>query len=150
MKELTSSFDDLEKRMAIFAGLGAFLFTAFFLSLEGVDLITLLIRCSLALAAFTAAGWAWGHYTMRLLRKHADDEELPDNVVRESRDTAAVQGQVVNPSELAEAVIPAEEAGSRAQAFEMPDLSASPAPAAAMAGNDGQGDLPPPPVPPGL
>src|SRR4051812_33020654 len=106
MQELTSSYDDLEKRMAIYLGLGAMLFTSLYLFTTGADLWTYLIRGVLALSAFTIVGWNYGRWLRDLYRRHSSDEQLPENTERQSRDAHNVEGRVVSSAEMPDVVIP--------------------------------------------
>jgi hypothetical protein len=117
MREITSSYDDLERRMAVYLGLGALLFTSFYLFTRGADLWTYLIRGVLALALFSTAGWAYGHWLRGLYEKNSSEEELPENVERRTRDAHAPEGRVISHAEMPEAVIPGE-----AKPYVMPDL----------------------------
>jgi len=160
MQELTSSYDDIEKRMAIYLGLGALLFTSLYLFTQGAGMWDYLIRGVLALALFSVAGWAYGHWLRGLFRKNAAEEELPGNTERQSRDAHALEGRVITHAEMPDAVIPAEEAGPKVADFTMPDFEAPMIPTKAQAAAarravpdeplEGDFDLPPPPVPAGL
>jgi hypothetical protein len=161
MQELTSSYDDLEKRMAIYLGIGALLFSSLYLFTRGADMWTYLIRGVLALTVFTVLGWAYGRWVRDLFRKHSGAEELPENVERQSRDAHAVEGRVITHSEFPEAVIPAEQAESQVSSFELPNFESPMIPTKAQAAAQAQtratleapeelGDLPPPPVPSGI
>lgn len=165
MQELTSSYDDLEKRMAIYLGLGAMIFTSLYLFTQGADIWTYLIRGVLALTVFTVAGWAYGYWLRELFRKNSGEDELPDNVERQSRDAQALEGRVISHADLPEAVIPAEMPGlgETVSNFDMPDFDAPMIPSAQVAKTaarkpaaplpvmeEAEGDLPPPPVPQGI
>jgi hypothetical protein len=162
LKELTSAYDDVEKRMAIFLGLGALIFCSLYLYIQGADLDSYLIRGVLALTVFTVAGWGYGHWLRKLIRKQETEEELPENVERQHRDAKALEGKVVNTSSMGESVIPLEQTAGHVVDFTLPELEpfvplaapASPAaPSAAKAARAeavDEGDLPPPPVPSGI
>jgi hypothetical protein len=155
MKEMTSSYDDIEKRMAIFIGLGALVFCSLYLLIHGADLWTFLIRGVLSLATATIIGWAYGHWVRGIFRQHSGDAAVPENVERQSRDAQAVEGRVIGHSEMPDAVIPAESAAAAAENFMMPDFDApmlAPPAATKRASLDiaDEGDLPPPPVPAGI
>lgn len=165
MQELTSQYDDLEKRMAIYLGLGAMLFTSLYLFTKGATPWDYLIRGVLALAAFSIVGWGYGHWLRALYRQHSSDEQLPENTERQSRDAHAVEGRVVTHAEMPEVVIPGEPAEPEISDFNMPAFdspmipskekakstplkaAAAPAPLPMM---EEEGDLPPPPVPAGV
>jgi hypothetical protein len=140
MKELTSSYDDLEKRLAVFAGLAALVFCSLYLFTQGADLWTYLVRGVLALALFSAGGWAYGHWLRSTMEGFEKEEELPSNVERRTREPQAVEGQVVGLQDMPETVIPAE--APQVKEFAMPDFGGKAEP--------GDEDLPPPPPPAGL
>jgi hypothetical protein len=148
MQEITSAYDDMEKRLAVFGGLGALVATSLYLFTQGADLWTYLIRGVLALTIVTILLWVYLHWLRSLVHRHTDEEALPENVHRQSRDAQTVQGHVVAHAEMPDAVIPAESADSRITSFAMPDFE-MPAPGPSAGAMD-EGDLPPPPVPAGL
>lgn len=74
MKEITSAYQDLEKRMAVFIGLGAVVFVSLFNLAMGADLTSFLVRGLLALLVFSLAGYWYGHFMAGLITK---DEALP-------------------------------------------------------------------------
>ncbi len=85
MREIYSSYDDLERRIAIYLGLGAFVATSFYLYTRGADLFSLLIRGTLALGLFTGVGWVYGHYLAGLLRKQAESERAAQDAEERTR-----------------------------------------------------------------
>ena len=98
MKEVTSSYDDVEKRMAIFMGLGALVFSSLYLMTRGADMWTYLVRGVLALTVFTVAGWAYGRWVRELFRTHSRKRRsCPENVERQSRDAKSRGGQGDHP-----------------------------------------------------
>ncbi len=153
MKEVTSAYDDLEKRMAVFLGLGALMFTSLYLFTQGADLLTHLIRGSLAMVLATLAGWGYGHYLRLLVKRNTEEEQLPDNVERQTREVKPMNSRVITHSEIPDTVIPASEA-PRAVDFTLPSFEPAPLTAPSMSGAAAAGgqeeDLPPPPVPPGV
>jgi hypothetical protein len=158
MQEITSSYDDLEKRMAIYLGLGALLLTSLYLFTQGADLWTYLIRGVLALTCTTVVGWFYGHWLRELFRQHSEEEELPENVHRQTRDPQSLEGRLVTHDEMPDVVIPAEVANSRVAEFTMPDFESPLVQSTAAASSARKAsplpaedaDLPPPPVPSGI
>jgi hypothetical protein len=67
VKELTSAYEDIEKRMGIYTGLGAFLFSSLICLLTNAELESYLVRGVLALLVFGLAGWWYGSLLRRLL-----------------------------------------------------------------------------------
>jgi hypothetical protein len=74
VKEITSAYQDLEKRMAVFIGLGAVVFVSLFNLAMGADLTSFLVRGLLALLVFSMAGYWYGHFMAGLVTK---EEALP-------------------------------------------------------------------------
>ncbi len=74
MKEITSAYQDLEKRMAVFAGLGAVVFVSLFNLALGADLTSFLVRGLVALLLFSLVGYWYGRFLTRLIVK---EETLP-------------------------------------------------------------------------
>ena len=122
MKEQTSQYDDLEKRMAVYLGLGALLFTSLYHIAVGADLLTFLVRGAAALILVSILGWSYFHWLSRLIKTHSEEEQLPDNVERQSRDAKPVESRIVSAGDLAETVIPAEAMPAGISDFQLADL----------------------------
>lgn len=166
MKELTSNHDDMDKRLAIFFGLGAFLMSALVGLIRGYTLEGFLMQGVVVLILAILAGYAYGYWLRQALAASAPVEELPDNTERRSRNADTLeQGSLVLPGQGIETVV-AEEPGSPSGQmvnFSFPELSpsgaqsepafamaAAPAPAPApspAAAPAEEAELPPPPVP---
>ena len=163
MQELTSSFDDVDKRLAIFVGLGAFLLSSLLCFIQGASFETYLIQGSVVALVFMLVGYAYGHWLRGLVEEHTPTETVDEESVEfRTVDAEHAEEEVVGASDVPETVI--EEDGQvvpaeNAAAFEMPELEAAPAPPApapmappapAPAAADSGEDLPPPPVPSGV
>jgi hypothetical protein len=74
VKEITSAYQDLEKRMAVFIGLGALVFVSLFNLALGADLTSFLVRGLAALLVFSLAGYWYGGFMAGLVNK---EEALP-------------------------------------------------------------------------
>lgn len=121
MKEITSAYDDVEKRLAIFLGLGAMIFSSLYLFTQGADLYTYLVRGVLALVIFTAVGWAFGHWLKGVLDKQREDDQQAS--IR-ATDTNLNQDSVLagDVEGAANAVIPAEHSAGKTVDFTLPEL----------------------------
>ncbi len=161
MKELTSHHDDMDKRLAIFFGLGAFLMSALVGLIRGYTLEGFLMQGVVVLVVAILAGYGFGFWLRQALEKSKPAEELPENTERRRHNAETLeQGSLVVPGQGLETVV-AEEPGSpsgqvlnysfpeidpaKAQA-EAALLAPQPAPAAPTPVEE-EGDLPPPPVP---
>lgn len=157
MKELTSQHDDLDKRLAIFFGLGAFLMSAMVGLIKDYSLEGFLLQGIVVLVIAVVAGYAFGYWLRQALASTAPSEELPEGTERRTHNKETLEeGSLVIPGQTAEAVVGEEPDSSLGGAvnYSFPELSpsmaAAPAvapPAAASPGLDEDGDLPPPPVP---
>src|SRR5665213_2887753 len=106
MKELTSSHNDLDKRLAIFFGLGALVMSALVGLIRGYTLEGFLLQGVVVLTLATLAGWLFGLWVQAAWAASAPKEELPSNVERRSsRPENLAEGSVVLPSPGAESVI---------------------------------------------
>lgn len=158
MKEMTSNHDDIDKRLAIFFGLGAFLMSALVGLIRGYTLEGFLMQGVVVLVLAILAGYAFGWWLRGALTATTPNEELPEGTERHTRNAETLeQGSLVIPGQTAETVV-AEDPDSpsgHVVNFSFPELSpsaameapAAPAPAAAPAAVEEEGDLPPPPVP---
>lgn len=164
MKELTSNHDDMDKRLAIFFGLGAFLMSALVGLIRGYTLEGFLMQGVVVLILAILAGYAYGYWLRQALAASAPSEELPENTERRSRNADTLeQGSLVLPGQGMETVVAEDAASPSSQMvnFSFPELTpagaqaepalamaAAPAPAASPAAAPvEEGDLPPPPVP---
>jgi membrane protein implicated in regulation of membrane protease activity len=155
MKELTSNHDDMDKRLAIFFGLGAFLMSALVGLIRGYTLEGFLLQGVVVLVLAILAGYAFGYWLRRALAATTPAEELPENTERRARNAETLEeGSLVIPGQGAETVV-AEEPGSpsgQVVNFSFPELdpmeAAAPPPAPEPSPDVAEeGDLPPPPVP---
>ena len=119
MKEIVSGHDDLEKRMAIFIGLGAFVFSSLYLFIQGADLLTYVIR-GVIIGCFAAViGWFYGSYFSRLVKRQQAEERGEVDFELRATDAENLEGMPIDPSTFESAVIP--ETGSGAyQQYDMP------------------------------
>jgi hypothetical protein len=179
MKEMISTHDDLDKRLAIFFGLGAFIMSALVGIVRDYTLEGFLLQGVVVLALATLGGYAFGAWLRAALASVAPKVELPANVERRSSNpNSLAEGTVVMPEGQNEATIDEEplpgQPGSvvnftlpelnPADLLNPPPLAAAPTLANAVAVPVGAGsglgggaavedpgeDLPPPPVPSGL
>lgn len=84
MKELTSEHDDLEKRLAIFFGLGALILSALIGLMRGYSLEGILFRGVLVLILATAGAWLFGAWLKAALKSSAPAEEPVLGIERRS------------------------------------------------------------------
>lgn len=156
MKELTSFNDDIDKRIAIFFGLGALLMSTLVGLLRGYTLEGFLLQGVVVLVLAIVGGWIFGFWLRQTLAATQPKEELPQGTERTSRNAESLEeGSLVIPSQSAETIV-AEDPGSpsgQVVNFSFPELAppfaaseASVAPEAPAAAEE-EGDLPPPPVP---
>lgn len=156
MKELTSNHDDMDKRLAIFFGLGAFLMSALVGLIRGYTLEGFLLQGVVVLVLAILAGYAFGYWLRQALAATTPAEELPENTERRARNAESLEeGSLVIPGQGAETVV-AEEPGSpsgQVVNFSFPELDPTeaaqpeaPQPQAGAATEE-EGDLPPPSVP---
>jgi hypothetical protein len=153
MKELTSQHDDMDKRLAIFFGLGAFLMSSMVGLIRGYSLEGFLLQGIVVLVLSVVAGYAFGSWLRQAIKASTPTEELPEGIERRSHNKESLEeGSLVIPTQAVETVIAEEPSAPLGQAvnYSFPELppSAASAPAAAEAMPAGEeGDLPPPPVP---
>jgi hypothetical protein len=163
MKELNSFHDDIEKRMGIFFGLGAFLLSSVFAMFQGLEPEGYLLRGVVVLILASLLGWGYGVWLKNTIKATTPDEEMPENMERRARNADTLeQGSVVMPS-MGETIV-GEEPHHTGQTvnFTLPELSPEdapmqspasllapiPAPVAAPAySGEEEADLPPPAVP---
>lgn len=105
MKELTSNHDDLDKRLAIFFGLGAFIMSALVGLIRGYTLEGFLLQGIVVLIVATLGGWLFGVWLRAALLASKPKEELPSNVERRSSSPASLDESSVVVPPLPEAVI---------------------------------------------
>jgi hypothetical protein len=106
MKEMVSTHDDLDKRLAIFFGLGAFILSALVGLVRGYSLEGLLLQGVVVLTVATVCGAVFGAWLRAALRSSAPGDELPANVERRSTNPASLaEGAIVIPHHAAEAVV---------------------------------------------
>jgi hypothetical protein len=122
LKEITSSYDDIEKRMAIFLGLGAMVFSSLYLCTQGADLYTYLVRGVLAMVLFTVVGWAYGHWLKSVIRKQIEDEQLQAATPQSDASGSNQSNSMLHAGEGPEAVIPAEHSAGKTVDFTLPEL----------------------------
>jgi hypothetical protein len=180
MKEMISNHDDLDKRLAIFFGLGAFIMSALVGIVRNYTLEGFLLQGVVVMALAILGGYAFGAWLRAALRSVNPEEQLPANVERRSTNPATLtEGTVMVPGVDSESVIADEPLDGVAPAgsvvnFTLPELSPTdllelPPPGAAPAAPqfttilppptpprapeppaEPAGDLPPPPVPSGV
>jgi hypothetical protein len=126
MKELTSNHDDLDKRLAIFFGLGAFIMSALVGLERGYSLEGFLLQGVVALIFATLAGWAFGYWLRGVLKTQEVKESVPENVeVRVAKSESLAEGGVVT-APVAETVIEGEAKpaiSGQVVNFTLPELS---------------------------
>lgn len=153
MKELTSRHDDMEKRLAIFFGLGAFLVSSLVGLIRGYTLEGFLLQGVVVLTLGILGAYAFGAWLRRALESTRPAEELPAGTERRAHDAETLEeGSLVVPGQGTDTVVAEEEGSPSGQVvnFSFPELDPKeaavqePAPAAQL---EDEGDLPPPPVP---
>ncbi len=142
MKELTSNFDDIEKRLAVFMGLGAFLLNSLVCLWQGADLETYLVRGILVIALVTLASWFYGTWMRRVFLSFSGDAEPSDAEIRGA--DAQKNDRLVDMPMGTSTVLPAESVSGRSIDFTLPEFEPVGASVSELP------DLPPPPVPAGL
>jgi hypothetical protein len=153
MKEMTSNHDDMDKRLAIFFGLGAFILSALVGLVRNYTLEAFLLQGVVVLGLATVVGYLFGLWLRNALASVEPKEERPDNVeVRRTNADALSEGTVVVPDDSSTVI---SEDGTATTGsvvnYTLPeldpnDLAGGPAPQSAPAPVE-QGDLPPPSVP---
>lgn len=159
MKELTSNHDDMDKRLAIFFGLGAFLMSSLVGLLRGYTLEGFLLQGVVVLVLASLLGYGYGIWVRQALASTEPAEDLPNNMERRRANAENLdEGSVVIPmaGPAVDLVVDEEpgQAGGQVFNYTLPELSPM-EPAAVAAANapapaapaDELGDLPPPPVP---
>jgi len=162
MQEMTSNNDDLDKRLAIFFGLGAFIMSALVGLVRDYTLEGFLLQGVVVLVLATVGGYLFGAWLRAALASVEVQEDLPANMERRRTNAENLeQGSVVVPEMGGGAVVSEEDSTPQTGTvvnYTLPELSPmdllAPAPAAApMAApaadvsDEDLGDLPPPPVP---
>jgi hypothetical protein len=159
MKELTSNHDDLDKRLAIFFGVGAFLVSSLVGLIRGYSFEGFLLQGIVVLTLATLAAYAFGYWLRQTLAATKPEEELPEGIERRAHNKESLEeGSLVVPGQGIDTVVGEEpDAVGGVAPYSFADLSspapapvaapAAPAPAMAAVGADDEGDLPPPPVP---
>jgi hypothetical protein len=151
MKELTSNHDDMDKRLAIFFGLGALIMST---------LVGFLLQGVVVLVLAILGGYLFGLWLRNALDSTRPEEELPEGTVRTSRNAESLEeGSLVIPGQNGETVVAEDEGSPSGQVvnFSFPELAPEPMiPSAEIAQAEAapqavpvvdEGDLPPPPVP---
>jgi hypothetical protein len=149
MQEMTSNHDDIEKRLAIFAGLGGFLCSTLVGLVQGYTLEAFLLQGVVVLTLASLAAYAFGAWLRRALKAVEPKEETPDNVERRRSNAEDLDmGSVVLPNQMGEAVIAEDPASPSGQVvnYTLPELSPMAAPERAIA-PEAEEELAPPPVP---
>lgn len=127
MKELTSYHDDLEKRLAIFFGLGALILSALIGLMRQYSLEGILVRSVLALTVATLGAWAFGVWLKSALKATAPEEEPRLGVERRSVAPASLEdSNVVIPPHPDDAVVSEEihePLAPNMTRFTLPDLN---------------------------
>jgi hypothetical protein len=119
MKEVQGSYDDIDRRLAVFLGLGAFLLTSLGCLLMGADMETFLLRGSLAFTVFCLAGFWYARTFTGLVRTELPQAATADpNVTVTTRDAPELPKFEVK----APVVLPAAEASERVKDFQLPDF----------------------------
>jgi hypothetical protein len=154
MKELTSNHDDMDKRLAIFFGLGAFLMSSLVGLLRGYTLEGFLLQGIVVLVLASLLGYGYGLWLRQALLSSTPDEVLPDNVERRRNNAESLDdGSVVVPmsGNNVDMVVDEEPGQSSGVVsdYTMEEFApmAPAAPVAVAAPAEELGDLPPPPVP---
>ncbi len=123
MKEITSSYEGVEKRFGIALGLAALVFSSLACLVSGAGLESFLVRGLLALGLFSILGWWYGGFLRRLFEKGAGAEPAADpNVTVTSHDVQPI------PDFQAPAEPPAAQAAGAGEApravdFTLPEFS---------------------------
>lgn len=149
MKEMTSNHDDIEKRLAIFAGLGGLLCSTLVGLIQGYPLEAFLLQGVVVLTLFSLVAYVFGSWLRTTLKATQPQEVLPENVERRNNNAEDLEaGSVVLPGPQEEAVITEDPASPSGQvvSYTLPEFSptqTSPVPS----GFGGDEELPPPPVP---
>jgi hypothetical protein len=164
MKEMTSNHDDMDKRLAIFFGVGAFLLSSLVGLIRGYSFEGFLLQGVVVLTLAILAAYGFAYWLRQALASTKPEEELPEGMERRSHNKETLEeGSLVIPNQGVEAVV-AEDAAAPGSAvnYTFAELSPSaaaatapapaPAPAAAaaaaaVADSGDDSDLPPPPVP---
>lgn len=178
MKEMISTHDDLDKRLAIFFGLGAFIMSALVGIVRNYTLEGFLLQGVVVLTIASLSGYAFGVWLRAVLRSVNPEEKLPSNVERRSTNPATLsEGTVMVPGPDSDAVIADEsldamDAPGSVVNFTLPELNPTdlldlpppptapssvgttilppPTPRVPEPEPEPAGDLPPPPVPSGV
>ena len=153
MKEMTSNHDDIDKRLAIFAGLGGFLCSTLVGLVQGYTLEAFLLQGVVVLTLCSLVAYLFGAWLRAALKATEPKEETPDNMERRQTNAEDLDmGSVVMPSQMTEAVIAEdpESPSGHVVNYTLPELSpmepalaTASGPAATVADEE----LAPPPVP---
>lgn len=162
MKEMISNHDDMDKRLAIFFGLGAFLMSAMVGLIRGYTLEGFLMQGIVVLVLAILVGYAFGSWLRHALASSAPVEELPENTERRNRNAETLEeGSLVIPGQGGDTIV-AEEPGSpsgQVVNFSFPEIIPGAPEAGSAFGQtapeamvealpeEPEGDLPPPSVP---
>jgi hypothetical protein len=156
MKELTSNHDDMDKRLAIFFGLGAFLMSSLVGLLRGYTLEGFLLQGVVVLVLASLLGYGYGIWVRQALLETTPEDALPGNVERRRNNADTLdEGSVVMPMSGSNIDLVVDEEPGQAEGqvrpYTMeeftPQAPVAAAAAAPAAPADELGDLPPPPVP---
>jgi hypothetical protein len=122
VRELTSAYEDLEKRLGIFTGLGAFLFSSLVCQLTGAELETYVIRGVLAMLVFGLGGWWYGNLLRRLVAAAEEKAAMNPDTTITSHDVKSIPGLDLP---LAQESAGAEESGMQAVDYSFPEFPTS-------------------------
>lgn len=151
MKELTSNHDDMDKRLAIFFGLGAFLMSSLVGLLRGYTLEGFLLQGVVVLLLASLLGYGYGLWLRQALENTRPAEELPEGMERRRSNADTLdEGSVVVPMSgpMVDTVVdedPNSPSGHVVN-YTLPEFSPMEAPAVPAVIEE-EGDLAPPPVP---
>jgi membrane protein implicated in regulation of membrane protease activity len=106
MQEMTSNHDDIEKRLAIFAGLGGFLCSTLVGLIQGYTLEAFLLQGVVVLTLCSLVAYIFGAWLRAALKATAPQEQTPENMERRQTNAEDLEmGTVVMPNQMNEAVI---------------------------------------------
>lgn len=162
MKEMISNHDDMDKRLAIFFGLGAFLMSAMVGLIRGYTLEGFLMQGIVVLLLAILVGYAFGTWLRHALISSTPAEELPQNTERRQRNAETLEeGSLVIPGQGDDTIVAEDPASPSGQVvnFSFPEIipgasesssafgQTAPQTVVEAVAEEPEGDLAPPGVP---
>jgi hypothetical protein len=92
VQEITSAYDDLDKRLALYVGLGSLILVSLFNVVLDAPLQSFLLRGLLALVGFSLAGYWYGSFLKSIMKREYAEMPVAEGVERTLVNARGVEG----------------------------------------------------------